>query len=171
MNLESKEIEIRGKILALSLKIEDSLNRILYNFFAQRSKDNDTKNIFLQSFILPLTFGQKISLYKQVLKTGRYQSKVMSKLKITENLFAKDLTSFMNVIQQNLAEIISTRNYVAHGTEITKSFLTLNDDEIVFMKKADTMRMSNESVEKFSVLVKDTYLLLNLTDGDLIDKE
>lgn len=170
MNLENKEIEFRGKILALSLKIEDSLNRILYNFFAQRSKDNDTRNIFLQSFILPLTFGQKINLYKQVLKTGRYQGKVMSKLKTVNNFPVDDLTNFMRVVQQNLAEIISTRNYIAHGTEITKSFLTLSNDEVVFMKKTDLMKISNESLEKFSLLVKDTYLLLNITDGDLIDK-
>lgn len=171
MNLENKEIEFRGRILALSLKIEDILNRILYNFFAQRSKDNDTKNIFLQSFILPLTFGQKINLYKQVLKTGRYQGKVIVKLKTVENFPVSDLSSFCTVIQENLAEIIYTRNYVAHGTEITKSFLTLNNDEIVFMKKADFMKMSNESVEKFSILVKNTYLMLDITNNDLIDKE
>lgn len=171
MNVENKEIEFRGKILALSLNIEDSLNRILYNFFAQRSKDDDTKNIFLQSFILPLSFGQKINLYKQILKTGRYQGKVMKELKTVENFPVKDLTSFYKVVQENLAEIILTRNYVAHGTEITKSFLTLSDDEVVFMKKTDFMKISNESMEKFSKLVKDTYLLLNITEGVLIDKE
>ncbi|MBZ4042859.1 hypothetical protein [Flavobacterium hibisci] len=171
MNLENKEVEFRGRILALSLKIEDSLNRILYNFFAQRSKDDDTKSIFLQNFILPLTFGQKINLYKQVLKTGRYQGKVMAKLKTVENFPVSDLSNFYKVIQENLAEIIYTRNYVAHGTEITKSFLTLSDDEVVFMKKADFMKMSNESIEKFSLLVKDTYVMLDITDGDLIDKE
>ena len=169
--MENKEIETRGKVLALSLKIEDSLNRILYNFFAQQSKDNDTRSIFLQSFILPLTFGAKINLYKQVLNTGRYQGKVMKKLKTVEDFPVSDLSSFVKVVQQNLAEIISTRNYVAHGTEITKSFLTLSDDEVVFMKKADFMKFSNKSVEEFSQLVLDTYKLLDITDGFLIDKK
>lgn len=170
-NLENKEIETRGKVLALSIKIEDCLNRILYNFFAQQSKDNDTRNIFLQSFILPLTFGQKINLYKQVLNTGRYQGKVMEKLKTVEDFPVSDLSSFLRVVQKNLSEIILTRNYVAHGMEITKSFLTLSDDEVVFMKKADFMKFSKKSIEEFSQLVLDTYKLLDITDGILIDKE
>lgn len=169
--MENKEIETRGKVLALSLRIEDCLNRVLYNFFAQRSEDEDTQSIFLQNFILPLTFGQKVSLYKQVLNTGRYQGKVMEKLKTVEEFPVSDLSSFVRVVQKNLAEIISTRNYVAHGIEITKSFLTLSDDEVVFMKKADFMKFSQKSIEEFSQLVFDTYKLLDITDGILIDKK
>lgn len=167
--MKNKEIETRGIVLALSLRIEDCLNRILYNFFSQKSKDEDTRNIFLKNFILPLTFGQKVSLYKQVLNTGRYQGKVMEKLKTVQDFPVRDLSSFVKVVQKNLAEIISTRNYVAHGIEISNLFLTPIDDEVVFIKKTDIIKFSKESIEEFSQLVLDTYKLLEITDGILSD--
>lgn len=171
MNLQNKEFETRGKVLALSLKIEDCLNRILYNFFAQRSIDQETKSLFLQTIILPLTFGQKISLYKQILKTGRFQGKVLSKLKTEKDFPVSSLSEFIQLVQKNLAEIILVRNYIAHGNEISDAFHTLEEDEVVFIKKANILKMSGKSLEEFSILIYQTYLLLDITHGDLIDKD
>lgn len=171
MNLHNKEIETRGKVLALSLKIEDSLNRILYNFFAQRSKDQETKSLFLQTIILPLSFGQKISLYKQILKTGRYQGKILSKLKTEKDFPVSDLNEFIQLVQKNLSQIVLIRNYIAHGNDISDAFLALEEDEVVFMKKADIMKVSGKSLEEFSNLIYQTYILLDITHGDLIDRD
>jgi len=171
MNLENKEIESRGKILALSLKIEDCLNRIIYNFFIPESEDKKTRNIYLQSFIIPQSFAQKVNIYKEILKTERYSKKVIKKLKTNaEVLYIDDFESFEKIVKQNLAEIISTRNYVAHGIDISNAFLTLEQDEVVLMNKLNLLKISNETINNFSTLVKKTYSLMNLTNGSLKEK-
>jgi len=162
MNLENKEIESRGKILTLSLKIEDCLNNIIYNFFIPESKDKETRHLYMQNFILPQSFAQKVNIYKDILKTKRYNKKIEEKLLNTNELTIKDLQSFERIVKQNLAEIITTRNYVAHGIDISNAFLTLEKDEVVFMNKLNLLKTSNETINNFSLLVKETLILLNI---------
>ena len=58
------EIRIRGQIIALSLKLEDILTKIIYSTFKPICENEEVLNLYLEEFILPIAFGKKISLFK-----------------------------------------------------------------------------------------------------------
>lgn len=166
-----KEIEIRGKILALSLPIEDCLSRIIFNFFLPQSRDQKTRNKFLEMFVLNLTLGGKNKIYQEILKLDRYREKVRAELKdspmVLKNKTVKDFKTFKNTVQTNLNELIRVRNNIVHGSDMSKGFLTLENDEMVFANKLKMIKITKDFMADYTNLTSDTFNLLEITNGRL----
>jgi len=76
------EVELRGKVIALSLRVEDALTRIIYNFFYPKASDDESKRIFLEEFIFQLTFNKKkeILLHMVMILLEAFQLLIAMKL-------------------------------------------------------------------------------------------
>lgn len=72
----SDEVKIRGQIIAISLKLEDILTKLIYLTFKPKNDNKEVLNLYLEEFIFPIAFGKKVSLFKQLLKTDYYQNKL-----------------------------------------------------------------------------------------------
>tara|TARA_B100001146_G_scaffold224215_1_gene241364 strand:+ start:451 stop:969 length:519 start_codon:yes stop_codon:yes gene_type:complete len=168
---EKNDFEIRGKILSSSLLVEELLNRIIYNFFIPKSTDKITRNKFLELFIFNKTFGQKRQIYSELLKIERYKLKVEKQLKenpiSTQKGIAKDYESFKNLINTNLTKLIQIRNDIAHGYDISKAFIALEENEFVFANKNKFKKITNSDVDSYIKLTNDTIELLEITKGKL----
>lgn len=168
---EKKDFEIRGKILSSSLLIEDLLNRIIYNFFIPKSTDKITRNKFLELFVFNKTFGQKKQIYSELLKTNRYKLKVEEQLNkspiLVQNEIINDYESFKNLVSRNLTKLIEIRNVIAHGYDISKAFITLEENEFVLANKNKFKKMSNSDIENYIKLTNETIKLLEITKGKL----
>ena len=151
------EIRVRGQIIALSLKLEDILTKIIYSTFKPICENEEVLNLYLEEFILPIAFGKKISLFKQVLKTEKYQTKIKlyleSNSSITKNRnisTAKELTNFLDL---NLSETLKTRNLIAHGlnvNDLVAEEVDLDNGNIIFANKLKSEILNKNSLKDFS---------------------
>lgn len=170
---DKNDFEIRGKILSSSLLIEEQLNRIIYNFFIPKSIDKITRSKFLELFVFNKTFGGKYQIYSELLKTSRYKLKVEEQLKKKPVSLKKEtiyeFDSFKELVSKNLSKLIKVRNDVAHGYDISKAFVALEDGEFVFANKNKFIKIINSDVEDYIKLTNETNILLNITQGVLQD--
>jgi len=171
--IKSQEYEIRGKVLAESLKVEELLNRIIYNYFIPKSLDKETRNTFLELFVLNITFGKKYHIYSEILKTDRYRKKVIAVIEKSEIIIndenITDYKHFQKIVKINFQELVQTRNNIAHGFDISKAFLALEEGEMVYANKIKMIKINMGTVENFSYLTAETIKLLELAKRKIQD--
>lgn len=151
------EIKIRGQVLAVSLKLEDLLTKVIYSTFAPKDKSQDVLDLYLEEFILPTFFGRKVELFKKLLKTKTYQKKTeividkkLSILKEREIFSTIELIEFLN---KNLSEIVKTRNLIAHGKNLNYmniSEVDISKGDIVFANKLKAEIINQESLNAYT---------------------
>ena len=120
---------------------------------------------------MPIAFGKKISLFKQVLKTEKYQTKIKlyleSNSSITKNRnisTAKELTNFLDL---NLSETLKTRNLIAHGlnvNDLVAEEVDLDNGNIIFANKLKSEILNKNSLKDFSentLLISFIILMIN----------
>jgi len=167
------EFETRGKILSSSLLIEELLNKIIYNYFILKSIDKITRSKFLDLFIFSKTFGRKKLIYIEILKMDRYKQKVeKSLISAPIELQTQTITnyiSFKKAINDNLNELIETRNNIAHGFDLSKAFIALEENEVVFANKSRLTKINNKDVDNFIKITDETIKLLEITKGKIQD--
>ncbi|KJD35200.1 hypothetical protein PW52_11000 [Tamlana sedimentorum] len=167
------DIKIRGKVLSSSLLIEELLNKIIFNFFIPKSVDKTTRSKFLELFVFNKTFGGKKQIYCELLKTNRYKSKVVKQLKVApvviNGIIIYDFKSFKSLVTENLTKVIEIRNVIAHGYDISKAFIALEENEFIFANKNKYKKISESDIDDYIKLTNDTLKLLEITAGSLQD--
>ncbi len=153
----SEEVRIRGQIISLSLKLEDILTKLIFSTFKPKSDNKEILNLYLEEFILPIAFGKKISLFKQILKTENYQDKVKlyleSKPSITQSRNISTINELTDFLNQKLSEILTTRNLIAHGININNLVseeIDLKNGKFVFANKLKSEILNKDSLKDFS---------------------
>ena len=129
---QNEEIKIRGRIITASLFLEFEMEFAIYVHFGPKNQHTDTLNLYLKEFILPIQFGKKVKLFKELLKTKTYQNKLNIFLKSPPQLMknsndAKHLRSkktLQKFIDTTITEILELRNTIAHGFKINRFFKT-----------------------------------------------
>ena len=120
---QNDEIKIRGRIITASLFLEFEMEFAIYVYFRPKNQDKETLKLYLKEFILPIQFGKKVKLFKELLKTKNYQNKLNIFLKSPPQLMknstdAKHLRSkktLQKFIDTTITEILKHRNTIAHG--------------------------------------------------------
>jgi hypothetical protein len=170
MNDNNKtEIELRGKVIAMSLAVEDSLTRLIFNFFYPKHSDKETMDIYLNEFVFPKTFNQKKELLKSIYKTERYKNTLNKYLTEKRIIGAdKELKSYEDYtkyVLNLLTEIISERNIMAHGYNMTGGFSALEENEMILANKAKFYKFSfDDYSQKFSDKTLKASLMLTMVD-------
>ena len=83
------EIKIRGQIISISLILENTLERVIFNTFKPKKYNTEIKELYLKKFIRPITFSKKIEIFNLLLKTEIYQKKIINLLESPTNLMIK----------------------------------------------------------------------------------
>jgi len=153
----SEELRIRGQIISLSLKLENTLTKLIYSTFKPKSENKEVLNLYLEEFILPIAFGKKISLFKKILKTENYQDKVKlyleSKPSITESRNISTINELTDFLNKKLSEILTTRNLIAHGiniNDLVSEDIDLKKGSIVFANKLKSEILDKDSLKDFT---------------------
>lgn len=161
------EIELRGKIIASSLSVEDAITRIIHNFLYPKSKDKESRMIYFREIIIPLTFGKKKELLKKIFKTERYKN-LISPILVEENIIGnlcqfKEYNNYTAYIITSLDEIIKDRNIIAHGYDMSLGFPYLaSKGDIVLSNKTKMYKYSEENINDFYKKTKQLTYYLNL---------
>lgn len=167
----NEEIRIRGQIISLSLELEDILTKVIYSTFKPKSDNKEVLNLYLEEFILPITFGKKISLFKQILKTENHQDKIKLYLESKPSIIqSRNITSIIELtdfLNQKLSEILTTRNLIAHGRNINNLVsqeIDLKNGSFVFANKLKFKILNEDSLKDFSektLLISCVILMIN----------
>ena len=150
------EIKIRGQIISISLILENTLERVIFNTFKPKKYNKEIKELYLKKFIRPITFSKKIEIFNLLLKTEIYQKKIINLLESPTNLMIKkrninsnkELTNFLN---KSLQDILKTRNSVAHGYLAHGLNLTNLEKDILNIEKSSYIFNNNDKVEILNV--------------------
>ena len=146
------EIELRGKVIAMSLAVEDYLTNLIFNFFYPKNSDKETIDIYLNKLVFPKTFSQKKELLKSIYKTDRYKN-VLNKYLTEKNIIGndkefKDYEDYTKYVLNLLTEIISERNIIAHGYNMTGGFSALQENEMILVNKTNFYKFSFDDFSK-----------------------
>ena len=166
-NKRDSEYELRGKVLAMSLEVENQIARLIYSFFYPKTSDKETINIFLNDFILTKTFSNKKEILQKIYKTERYKSNLNKNL-LEKNIIGpdkelKNYEAYTKYLINLLTEIIKERNIIAHGTNFSSGFMTLQEDELILANKSKFYKYSsNDYLEKFKEKSLKAFLMLTM---------
>lgn len=167
MNNDNKfEIELRGKVIAMSLRVEDALTKLIYSFFYPNSSDKETAMIYLEELISPLTFNTKKEILKKIYKSPRYKN-VLEKYLIENEMVGlnksfKDYNDYTKYSLNLIAEVITERNILAHGNDITGGFISLNKDEMIIANKSKFYKFSEDFMTEYSDKTLKAFLMLTM---------
>lgn len=167
MKNESFEIELRGKVIALSLTLEDSITRIIHNFLYPRSEDKESIMIYFNEIIIPLSLNKKKDILKKILCTKRYKDLITPKLNKDsilgkENQF-ENYEIYCSFLIRNIEEIIKERNIVAHGYDFSYGFPSLAENgNIILANKTNMYKYSKVDIEEFSEKIEKLNYFLKL---------
>ncbi|MBI9039566.1 MAG: hypothetical protein JEY97_15665 [Bacteroidales bacterium] len=152
-----KEIKVRGQIIALNLRLEDLITKILYKFFLPQQSDEIIKNLYLNEFILPMQYGKKIDLFKKIIKSEIYRNKIEKYIQsgsdFLKNRGITTIEEFDNFLGRSLSNVIKHRNMVAHGfniSELASETIELRDEDIILANKLNPERLSMDSLKELS---------------------
>ena len=161
INLEERHniFELRGKIISMTLEVEESLNQIIFDFFYPKFSDRKVIDIFLKKIVFSFTFDKKIELYKDITKTERYKNKLSDYLekksfKESESEI-KDYETYITYLFTLLRKIQKNRNFIAHGYDMSGGFQNLKKDEFILGNKMKLEKFDDKFSEEFS---RDTFL-------------
>ena len=148
------EIELRGKVIAASLDVEDSMTRIIHNFLYPKSQDKESKLIYLKELIMPLSFSKKKEILKQIIKSKRYK-KLISPIMNEKNIIGEsnefeNYEKYTSFVLETISEIIKDRNIIAHGYDISAALPSLIENGYtVLANKTKSYKYSEEDVNEF----------------------
>jgi len=73
---KKSEIKIRGKIISISLVLEQKIEYAIYDAFMPRINERKIRKLYIEEFIKPIQFEKKVRLFNELLKTEFYQKKL-----------------------------------------------------------------------------------------------
>jgi hypothetical protein len=156
----NNEIKIRGKIISVSLLLERELEYAIFHHFKPRTFETKIINLFIDEFIKPISFGKKIRLYNELLKTEIYQKKInlFRKLQFSMSNRNEHLSSTKNLIEfitQNTLKILEHRNTIAHGFNAVKYGEKDNEKKgnFIFFNKRKKKVLNEETLEPILINV------------------
>ena len=167
-----EEIKTRGQILALSLRLEDMITKIIYSTLKPKKDEGELLKIYLDEMILPLQFSKKIGLIKKIIKTDIYKEKIEKYLQTKPSVLTRDniknVDDFIQYLCRKFSKILETRNIIAHGMEITdlaNQVLELNKGELVLANKLKATKFDLEKLKSESEnILKMGWIMLKISN-------